>query len=151
MENKIKEYTNGEVTVVWKPNLCIHSKICWHAVHGMPEVFNPRERPWIKVDATTTEKLVEQVSKCPSGALSHFMNHEKDAPSNTNTSSINTTIEVTANGPLLVHGTVLVKDTNGQEVIKDKVTALCRCGASANKPYCDGKHKSINFTDKRVL
>lgn len=149
MENKIKEYTNGEVTVVWKPNLCIHSKICWHAVHGMPEVFNPRERPWIKLDATTTEKLVEQVSKCPSGALSHFMNREINIPSNSPTDSISTTIEVTSNGPLLVHGTVLVKDTNGQEVIKDKVTALCRCGASSNKPYCDGKHRSINFIDKR--
>lgn len=149
MENNTKEYTNGEVTIVWKPALCIHSKICWHAVNGMPEVFNPRERPWIKVNATTTEKLIEQVSKCPSGALTYFLNNAKNTVNNNDNTITDTVIEVSNNGPLLVHGKVVVKDTNGTETMKDKVTALCRCGASANKPYCDGKHRSINFTDNR--
>ena len=67
------KYSNGEVTVVWKPNTCIHSSICWK---GLIEVFDPRERPWVKMDGAPTEKIIEQVKKCPSGALSYFMNDE---------------------------------------------------------------------------
>ncbi|TYA84098.1 (4Fe-4S)-binding protein [Seonamhaeicola marinus] len=68
---KTKEYSNGEVTVVWKPEICTHSAIC---AKGLPEVFQPRERPWVKVDAASTEVIVNQVKKCPSGALSYYMN-----------------------------------------------------------------------------
>ena len=67
------KYTNGEVTVVWKPKICQHSTICWK---GLIQVFDPRERPWIKMDGATTERIIEQVKKCPSGALSYFMNED---------------------------------------------------------------------------
>jgi CDGSH-type Zn-finger protein len=50
-----------------------------------------------------------------------------------------------ANGPLLVTGTLNVTDTEGNTTIKTKKTAFCRCGASSNKPYCDGTHAKINF------
>ena len=74
MEKKIsKKYTNGEVTIVWQPQLCIHSGIC---ANGLPEVFRPKERPWINAEAADTEKLVNQVKYCPSGALSYFMNDD---------------------------------------------------------------------------
>ena len=76
MEDITKKYTNGEVTVVWKPAMCIHSKICWHAVNGLPKVFNPFEKPWVKPEAATTQEIVGQVKKCPSGALSYFMNED---------------------------------------------------------------------------
>ena len=59
--------------------------------------------------------------------------------------SNNTRVEVMANGPLLVHGTLEVKDASGKTESKSGVTALCRCGASDNKPYCDGAHKKIDF------
>ncbi len=67
MSDTIKEYSNGEVTIVWKPEVCVHSKICWTQ---LAEVFNPRIRPWINMDGADTARIVEQVSKCPSGALS---------------------------------------------------------------------------------
>jgi uncharacterized Fe-S cluster protein YjdI len=67
------KYTNGEVTVVWKPRVCTHSTNCWK---GLIEVFNPKEKPWIKIDGATTERIIEQVRKCPSGALSYYMNNE---------------------------------------------------------------------------
>jgi uncharacterized Fe-S cluster protein YjdI len=69
------KYSNGEVTVVWKPKLCIHSTICWK---GLIEVFNPKERPWIKIDGATTERIIVQVKQCPSGALTYFMNEEPE-------------------------------------------------------------------------
>jgi uncharacterized Fe-S cluster protein YjdI len=74
MKDITKEYTNGEVTIVWKPNVCIHSRVCWTATTGLPEVFNPMERPWIKPEASNTQRIIEQVKKCPSGALSFYMN-----------------------------------------------------------------------------
>ncbi len=67
------KYTNGEVTVVWKPNTCIHSTLCWK---GLIAVFDPREKPWIKMDGASTEKIIEQVKKCPSAALSYFKNDD---------------------------------------------------------------------------
>jgi uncharacterized Fe-S cluster protein YjdI len=139
MKDITKKYSNGEVTIIWKPASCIHSKICWT---GLPDVFNPKERPWIKPDAATTQQMVDQVNKCPSGALSYFMNGEEAGNTKTEVESI---VEVSQNGPLLVYGNITVKDGQGNETKKHKVTAFCRCGASANKPYCDGSHQKIDF------
>jgi len=66
----IKEYTNGEVTIVWKPQLCIHAANC---ARGLPKVFQPKEKPWINPNAASTQNLIDQVLKCPSGALSTYM------------------------------------------------------------------------------
>ena len=63
-----KEYSNGELTVVWKPDVCIHSGNC---VKGLPEVFKPGERPWVKVDKASSEELRKTIDTCPSGALSY--------------------------------------------------------------------------------
>lgn len=62
-----KEYTNGEITILWKPEKCIHSGIC---AKTLPKVYTPKERPWIKPENATTKEIIEQVAKCPSGALS---------------------------------------------------------------------------------
>lgn len=66
-----KEYTNGEVTVVWQSGKCIHSGNC---VRNNPAVFQPKEKPWIKIDASTTDKIIETVNKCPSRALTFYKN-----------------------------------------------------------------------------
>ncbi len=62
----VREYSNGEITIVWKPDLCTHAGIC---VKMLPNVYNPKERPWIKPHNATSEEVIDQVSKCPSGAL----------------------------------------------------------------------------------
>jgi len=135
---KIKEYSNGEVTVIWEAEKCIHSTIC---VKGLPKVFNPNVRPWIAIDTASTDDLVSQVKQCPSGALSFYMNNESDKTSQ----SLETKIEVLENGPLLVYGTLKVRHKDGSEETKNKTTAFCRCGASQNKPYCDGEHVKNQF------
>jgi uncharacterized Fe-S cluster protein YjdI len=140
MKSVTKQYTNGEVTIVWKNEQCIHSTLCWK---GLNTVFNPKERPWIKPEGASTQAIVEQVKKCPSGALSYFMNNEMDAQSIE--AEVETIIEATANGPLLVYGNVSVKDAQGNSTRKNKVTAFCRCGHSDNKPYCDGMHRKVGF------
>jgi uncharacterized Fe-S cluster protein YjdI len=142
MKDITKKYTNGEVTIVWKPTTCMHSTICWKAATGLPEVFSPMEKPWIKPEASTTEKMIEQIKKCPSGALSFYMNGHDDENKEISAESI---VEVSPNGPLLVYGNIIVKDKDGNETHKNKVTAFCRCGESSNKPYCDGTHRKIEF------
>lgn len=65
---KIKEYQKGDFTVVWKPQKCIHPGIC---VKTLPEVYNPKDRPWIKPENASVEALKQQIDACPSGALSY--------------------------------------------------------------------------------
>ena len=139
MKDITKKYTNGEVTIVWKPNVCIHSEMCFH---GLPQVFNPNEKPWIKPEGSTTEGIITQIKQCPSGALSYYMNGEEEANVEIQAESI---VEATKNGPLLVYGNIIVKDSQGNETHKNKVTAFCRCGQSGNKPYCDGTHQKVGF------
>lgn len=71
MSNEVKEYSNGEVTILWQAEKCKHSEKCWR---GLPGVFNYKERPWIKPEGASTGEIVSQVSKCPSGALTYKMN-----------------------------------------------------------------------------
>ncbi|MCB0448025.1 MAG: (4Fe-4S)-binding protein [Gelidibacter sp.] len=136
--SKSKEYSNGEVTIVWKPDLCIHSGIC---VKGLGDVFKPKEKPWIKIDAAGTQDLINQVKACPSGALGYYMNGED----NKEAESLETKVEVRENGPLLVYGTLHVTHKDGRQETKNKTTAFCRCGESHNKPYCDGTHVKNAF------
>lgn len=139
MSDVTKKYSNEDITVIWKPDACIHSKICWTQ---LSEVFNPRERPWVKMEGADTARIMAQIDKCPSGALSYIKNSEDTAGTKTQAESI---IEAVANGPLLVYGNIVVKDKQGNETHKNKVTAFCRCGGSSNKPYCDGTHTKNGF------
>lgn len=138
------KYTNGEVTVVWKPKTCIHSTLCWK---GLIEVFNPKERPWIKMSGATSEQIIEQVRKCPSGALSYYLNTEMPAVSGevVAESAGIATIEVSPNGPYLIKTACRIIHSDGREETKNVTVALCRCGASSNKPYCDGTHRKNGF------
>lgn len=140
MKDITKKYTNGEVTIVWKPDLCIHSGMCFR---GLGEVFDPKKRPWITPEGSTTEKIISQVKKCPSGALSYYLN--RDADEKDIKIEAETIVEPTPNGPLMVYGNVSIRDSNGVITKKSNATAFCRCGASSNKPFCDGSHKKIGF------
>lgn len=139
MKEVIKHYSKGNLTVVWQPAKCSHSKICFH---GLPTVFNPENRPWVTLEDNTSEDIIAQVKACPSGALSI----ESNAETTSKADVVNcTNITVTKGGPLLVDGTLKITLPNGEHVEKSGMTALCRCGASANKPYCDGSHSKIEF------
>ncbi len=146
MSKETLKYTNDEITVVWKPKICIHSTICWK---GLIKVFNPKERPWVKMDGATTEKIIEQVRQCPSGALSYYLNAEAVVDESTDKVVAEAAqilkVEVTPNGPYLIKTECLIVHSDGREETKTRTVALCRCGASANKPYCDGGHRKIGF------
>lgn len=141
MPKEIFKYTNEKLTVVWKPKLCIHSAICFK---GLPEAFDPKARPWVNINGTEAERIIEQVRKCPSGALS-IDGAAEPTPLNAGneTAESETTINVQKSGPLLLQGPCVIKFPDGREEKREGNIALCRCGASANKPYCDGSHRRI--------
>lgn len=115
----IKEYTNGEITILWEPKKCIHSAVC---VGGLPEVFDPKEKPWIKTEGASSDKIVAQVGQCPSGALS-IKKKENDGATVLSSEAI-----VAGTKPMLV------------SVEDGKTYAWCACGRSSNQPWCDGSH-----------
>jgi uncharacterized Fe-S cluster protein YjdI len=144
MAIETKKYTNGEVTIVWQPKLCIHSAIC---AKGLPKVFNPQRRPWVELNEAETNTIIEQVNKCPSGALSYYLNNITTMENQNTTlpATEKLIIQAAPNGPFLIKTECVIIHSDGKEETKTGTVALCRCGASANKPYCDGKHKSIGF------
>jgi uncharacterized Fe-S cluster protein YjdI len=135
----VKEYTNGALTVLWKPKKCIHAAEC---VKRLPNVYNPNEKPWIKAENASVDALKEQIQACPSGALSY---REANQTQVIEEAHLETKIEVLENGPLLVYGTLHITNSSGDIEKKNKTTAFCRCGASNNKPYCDGTHNNTGF------
>jgi len=135
-----KYYTNGEVTIVWKPCLCTHVTYCYTE---LPEVFDPSERPWINPNGATTEKIIKQVNRCPSGALTYFHNSQQKKQNNMNDEQQNpqTCIEIIENGPAIVTGKCIITDKKTGNVSETKnVFTLCRCGKTKNRPFCDGSH-----------
>lgn len=126
-KNIVKKYTNGEVTVVWQPQKCIHSEICFN---GLPAVFNPEQRPWVNVEAADTDTIVNQIKRCPSGALSYFMNADGEpAP------------ESDRSGPF-----TNTSQPAGVDLEQGKTYAWCSCGLSSGQPFCDGSHKTTDKT-----
>lgn len=63
-----KNYTNGEITVIWEPSKCKHSG---HCVSGAPHVFRPGSTPWVYMDQDTSEEIMRVIDTCPTGALSY--------------------------------------------------------------------------------
>ncbi|HVP04180.1 MAG TPA: (4Fe-4S)-binding protein [Dehalococcoidia bacterium] len=133
-----REYFTDEIIVTWEPSFCMHSARC---LMGLPQVFDADARPWIAIDAASADEIAEVVMQCPSGAL-HFRRlnggRQEEAPAET-------TVRAVRNGPLFQRGRIRITDNEGKIIREDTRVALCRCGGSANKPFCDGTHRAIGF------
>ena len=133
-----REYATDEIVVEWEPRLCFHSQNC---VRSLPQVFDESRRPWVAVDAASADEIEAAVALCPSGALRarRPRAHKAARPKETR-------VRASANGPLLVSGGVRVVDADGNVLYEGERAALCRCGGSSNKPFCDGTHKTNGFS-----
>jgi uncharacterized Fe-S cluster protein YjdI/CDGSH-type Zn-finger protein len=131
-EQKIKTYSNWEITIVWKPELCQKSGKCYS---GLVPVFDPRRKPWIMPEFGTTEQIIEQIKKCPSGALSYYMNNEPPTAKDSNDEVLDRQERpaVFDNNPVSVY------------LNKGQKYHWCACGLSSNQPFCDGSHKDTIF------
>jgi uncharacterized Fe-S cluster protein YjdI len=132
-----KKYATEEIVVEWEPRLCYHSQNC---VRSLPQVFDDGRRPWVTIDAATADEVEAAVARCPSGALRTrrlgAVLPKRQQPLE---------LSASADGPLLVTGGVRILDAEGTLLYEGERAALCRCGGSANKPFCDGTHKKNGF------
>lgn len=140
MSDTPKEYSNDEITIVWDQKKCIHSGKC---VRGLPGVFKPQERPWISIKNADTPHLIETIDTCPSGALTWKKVDAEAAVDKAVEAAAK--LNVFADGPILIKGNFEISDSDGNTIECNDSVALCRCGASNNKPFCDGAHKKIGF------
>lgn len=131
-----RTYETEELTVYWEPSLCIHMANC---IRTAPAVFDPNARPWVNVAAASAEAIAQAVASCPTGALSYSRPGAEPQPESP------TRIQPRPNGPLFVRGELEVVDLQGNVLREATAIALCRCGHSQNKPYCDLSHRTAGF------
>lgn len=136
-----KKYTNGEITVVWKPDLCIHATNCFTE---LPKVFIPYERPWVDMKGASTNEIIDTVGHCPTDALTFYWNNENKKDKKEK-EKVATELSIMKNGPFLIKGSFKIFDTDGNEIVTESTAALCRCGQTKNKPFCDGSHVNAGF------
>lgn len=138
MAKKVHSYESDAIRVLYDAPRCIHAGEC---VRGLPQVFDPQKTPWVSAGAAEIESLVEVVECCPAGALRYerLDGGEAESPATENT------VAVADNGPLYARGELEIVDAAGQVLHRDTRVALCRCGASQNKPFCDNAHSAAGF------
>lgn len=157
-----RKYRNTDITVYWKPSACIHASYCYRE---LIEVFDPSRRPWVDLNESTTERIIEVVNLCPTEALtwkwndeslnddigSDQLNHIKfrrpelandvDTPKEEELVSA----KVMVDGPIVLKGTFTIDYDGITKDVNDSIVSICRCGASDHMPFCDGKHRKIGF------
>lgn len=139
MEEIIKEYKNEDITVVWVPAKCTQSQCCFKAYS---EVFDPTRKPWIQMDKGITDKIIRTVEACPSGALSYYFNKKAETVRQEVKPVV---VRLSPAGSVKIEGSFIFRDENGEEKwIENETIAICRCGISNTKPFCDGMHKTLD-------
>ena len=137
----VRRYEGQKLTVLYDVERCIHAAEC---VRGLPDTFDPQRRPWVTPDAAAAGEVADVILRCPSGAL-HFERRDRSGP--VEEPEEENTVTVTPDGPLYLRGRIEIADPDGNVQLVDTRIALCRCGASKNKPFCDLSHKAAGFGD----
>ncbi len=136
--DRLDDYAGRKITIHDNRGVCAHSGYC---TDKLPSVFIMGKEPWIVPDATGPEEIARTIKMCPSAALSYtkdgvLSKGQEREPA----------ITVSENGPHRIVGGIELKDSTGSEPESKEHYTLCRCGASKNKPLCDGTHKEIGFS-----
>jgi uncharacterized Fe-S cluster protein YjdI len=159
-----RRYTNGEITVFWKPDACVHASHCYRE---LIEVFDPGRRPWVDMYGATTSQIIETVNMCPTEALAWKWNDEEknNEIDDSQTNHINfrrpeligsvndisdekpASIKVMPDGPLIISGSFTLLYNGIKKEVNNSLISLCRCGSSNHLPFCDGAHRKTGFND----
>ncbi len=139
LENKLDDYAGEKITIFDNRSICAHAGVC---TDNLSSVFRMKQEPWVDPDAASIDEIIAIIQKCPSGALSYTLKDVAVSEKNYKTG-----IFVAQNGPYVVSGCPDLKISKWAEGASQQQYTLCRCGVSKNKPFCDGSHWSIEFTD----
>jgi uncharacterized Fe-S cluster protein YjdI len=157
-----RKYRNKDITVYWKPNACIHASYCYRE---LIEVFDPSRRPWVDLNESTTEKIIDVVNLCPTEALTWKWNDEalndSVGPDQLNHIKFRrpelvglqdqekeaepVSAKVMVDGPIVIKGTFTMVYEGITKEVNDSLVSICRCGASYHMPFCDGRHRKIGY------
>jgi len=140
MKDRPHVFGSPAITVTWIRGRCIHVAEC---VRGLPAVFKPGSVPWIEPAQAAADRVADVVRLCPTGAL-HYERHDGGATESV--PDVNLVVP-DPDGPFYLSGDVEVVAEDGAPVARDTRIALCRCGATKNRPFCDGSHWDAGFDD----
>jgi uncharacterized Fe-S cluster protein YjdI/CDGSH-type Zn-finger protein len=135
---KLRRYDGEDITISYDVKRCVHAEEC---VRGLPRVFDPGRRVWVDATQASAGEIANTVQRCPTGAL-HFRRTdggvEEPIPRRNE-------VRLTPDGPLYFRGELEIHTPTG--MLKETRAALCCCGASRNKPFCDRSHVKAGFRD----
>ena len=139
--DKRTDYVGKKITIHDNRGICAHAGYC---TDNLAAVFRLKKEPWIDPDGAGVDEIIETIKKCPSGALSYTVENVEHRDQDRQPM-----VTVTKDGPYSITGRIeLLEHTLGEGASTEHYT-LCRCGASKNKPLCDGSHWSIGFKDDK--
>lgn len=158
-----RKYTNGEITVYWKPSACVHASYCYRE---LIEVFDPTRRPWVDMTGALTQKIIDTVNMCPTEALTwkwnddqkneqvdaDQLNHVKfrrpellqEVKHTPEVSPVS--VKIMPDGPIVIKGNFIFKYGDKSKEVNESIISICRCGTSDHQPFCDGMHRKTGFT-----
>ncbi len=147
--NTVREYRTDDLIVYWDAEKCSHAAFCWK---NAPDVFKPKERPWINLESAAPEEVIKIIDLCPSGALKYKLpaGSKVDPAFAQGPGSIEIKppqgsaikIKMTRQGPIKVEGLAQIFDSDGQLIRESDQMMLCTCGESGKRPFCDGSYFS---------
>ena len=157
-----RRHRNDEITVYWKPSACVHASYCYRE---LIEVFDPSRRPWVDMNGSTTERIIEVVNLCPTEALAwkwndeaknadvrrdqlnhikfrrpELLNEDKPAEEEQPVS-----VKIMVDGPIVIKGNFTLNYSGKKKEVRESLISICRCGISDHQPFCDGQHRKIGF------
>ncbi len=140
----VKKYDGSAVDVTWDRRLCIHVGECGRAKN---DLFVGGRDPWGQPDTTPADDVAETVLRCPTGALAFVRKDGGPAE----TAAADNSVVVANNGPLYVRGDLEIEGAAPDMPGVQFRAALCRCGHSKNKPFCDNSHEASGFVDRGAI
>ena len=142
IKDRRKNYIGKKIIIHDNRKICSHAAEC---VNDLPSVFRFDARPWINPDSAESEQIIKTIEKCPSGALSYSIEGVEYRDQNERKPMVT----VLKDGPYAITGGInlIGDDIQFAEGFSKEHYTLCRCGASNNKPFCDGTHRTVSFKD----
>jgi CDGSH-type Zn-finger protein len=132
-----RDYVGKAIIIHDNRGLCAHAGVC---TDRLSSVWRMGVKPWIDADGASPEAIIETIEACPSGALSYTIDdvahRDCDNPP---------AVHLANNGPYAVTGGIILEGVEFGDGVSREHYTLCRCGASKNKPFCDGSHYDAGF------
>lgn len=145
MAGPIHTYGGEELDITWDRRLCIHVGECGRSDDAM---FVAKRKPWCQPDQVSEDQAVDVVERCPTGALV-YLRKKDDGP--LETADASNRVHVSNHGPLYVRGDLQIAGVPEDMPGVRYRAALCRCGESKNKPFCDNSHETEGFRDRGAI